>query len=587
MAGDVIPIPPPPLPLPRQDPNFSPAGDFFAPFFDVTFYAPTQEDGQIEALDDAADSASGIDSVVLRVKAAKLRANQRRELEHGTIAPSGPSTLSIRSVDGGLQSYGPAGEESEVAQLTNFRANLQVTMLSAAALQATLTLTPPYEDALRIVDHKLIRFGSIMEIQWGYLTLGGEKPAVSDIGFFRITQPSIKFGKQVSVTIEGYDILSSSLKTSDTRCQWLRETYPCDLDIIREMTKRVGPTAKLDDKKISSSSSLRKRKSGTGVTQADDDWVFFRRILRQNDCVFEQVGDVITLKEERFIDQQEPKYRLFWFKQPVNQFDVPMISFETNPIMSLFVDEPGSRGQRTICRDPETKKLTVIDKDPGTTGTPQVGQCNTGTTEAAHKKIVVKTSQGDKGVFAKLDAACTSGRFFTQPCKRPNQTEEINRENNEIRRFFNTRASATCPGVPGLLPQQVVEVHDVGTTFSGNYRVMKVVHNIGKGYTVKLDLLRASESNKQGSGAPASTDKKNTKGVDQDKSSGQNVEPILVPAKDREGKLNAHAGCVDAEATAARDAAVAKAKAAAAAVSAAAAAQVQAISDAGSLFGGS
>jgi len=568
-----------PLPVPdkhtldRQKDDFSPTGDLFAPFFDVVFYSPMDESGEeITQLEDRAAQLGAVPGAQaaaagLRAQAAALRAVQAQNLARGTTTPLGPSKLSVRSVGGGLQSYSPAGETTELAELANFRANLQVTMLSAAALQATLTLSPTYEAAIKIIDHKLIRFGSIMELQWGYLALDGSgKPAISDRGLFRITQPAIKFGKQVSITIGGFDILSSSLKTSDTRCQWLRSKYPCDLDIIREIVKkRTASGITLNDKGISNTSSLRKRKSGTGVTQADDDWTFFRRIVRQNDCAFDQTGSEITLKEEKEIDIQKPKYRLLWFKQPVNQFDVPMITFETNPIMSLFAGEPGARGQRTLCRDSETKKKTVINMDPGKTGTPQVGQCNTNTTEAAHKKDVVKTSQGTVGTFAKLDAACTSGRFFTQPCRRPNQVEETKRENNEIRRFFNTRASATCPGVPGLLPQQVVEVHDVGKTFSGNYRVMKVVHNIGKGYTVKLDLLRAAASGVQDAGEPASPDKKNTKKTDENAPVGTPVTPVL------EGKATdtSRGGCVDqtktdalqAKADAARRKAADKAKA--------------------------
>jgi hypothetical protein len=501
--------------LPREDPNFSPVGDLFAPFFDVVFYSSTTEAGEVEPEVDPFDFEGSI-------AAAIQQAQQTAAL--GNTAAIGSSTIALRSVGGGLQSYSPEGPESEIGQLINYRSNLEITMLSAASLQATLTLTPPYEAALAIIDNQLIKFGSLMEVQWGYLALDGSgTPAVSDKGLFRITQPSIKFGAQVSVTIGGFDILSSSLQTTETRCQWLREKYPTDLDIVNEIIKkRAGAGTKLDDARVKLESPLRKRKAGEGITQTDDDWTFFRRILRQNDVSFIQLGSTIVLEDEERISIAEPKYRLFWYGQVQNEYDVPMTSFETNPIASLFATAPGVRGQRTISRDADTGAITATTKDPGKTGVPQTGAANTQTTNEGFKTAGTQTSEGTIAPFAPLGDA-SSGRFVTQPARRPNQEEENERENRELRRFFNTRASAVCPGVPGILPQQVVEVRNVGETFSGNYRVMKVVHNIGAGYTMKLDLLRSASSGTAGQGDPASSDKANIAATDPDAPPGQFV----------------------------------------------------------------
>lgn len=530
-GGDEMLVIPAERKLPREE-NSSPVGDLFAPFFDVVFYSVATEKGE----------------------EVKTEADQDERLRN--TAAIGTSRIALRTVGGGLESYSPSGDDTELGQLVNFRSSLEVTMLSAAALQATLTLTPTYEAALKIVDGKIIKFGSLMEIQWGYLALDGSgTPAISDKGLFRITQPSIKFGQQVSVTIAGFDILSGSLASQDTRCIWLRETYPCDLDIVSKIVQtRVGKGMILNDQKLSAKSKLRKKKSGEGVTQTDDDWTFLRRICRQNDAVFTQSGKELIIEDEERVSAQPPKYTLFWFGQPENEFHVPMISFETNPIMSLFAGDPGARGQRTLCRDPEEKKVTTTDKDPAKTGQTQTGESNTITTDKAHEKEGIKTSEGTVAPFAELDAACASGRFFTEPCRRPNVEEETDRENNEIRQFFNTRASAVCPGVPGLLPQQVVHVKNVGETFSGNYRVMKVIHSIGAGYTMKVDLLRAAESNaKTGT---ATNDPKNTKETDPDAGAGAPVEPILQEDAD----FASGRGCVNEAATNERNLALEKAE---------------------------
>lgn len=517
--GNIIP---PERSQPREDPNFSPVGDLFAPFFDVVFYSPTTDVG-LEVTPEITPFGLG-GSIAAAVRAAVQQAQQTIALSDTTSI--GSTRLALRSVGGGLQSFSPEGPDSEIGQLVNYRSSLEVTMLSAAALQATLTLTPPYEAAVAIVDNQLIKFGSLMEIQWGYLALDGSgSPAVSDKGLFRITQPSIKFGQQVQVTIGGFDILSSSLMTQDTRCVWPRDTYPTDLDILRQIiTTRVGSGTTLDDSKLSQDSTLRKKKSGEGITQADDDWTFFRRICRQNDAVFAQKGSTIVIMDEERTSATKPKYSMFWFGQPKDEFDIPMISFETNPIMSLFAGEPGARGQKTVKRDPEEKTVKATKKDPGKTGTTQTGEANTATTDRAFKTDVVKTSEGATAAFAPLDV-CASGRILTQPARRPNAEEETERENREIRSFFNTRASAVCPGVPGLLPQQVVTIRNVGETFSGNYRVMKVIHSIGTGYTMKVDLLRSAASNTKTQGDAASSDPENTEPTDPQASTGEPVEP--------------------------------------------------------------
>lgn len=536
--------------LTRQKESFSPVGDLFAPFFDVVFYGPSKETGEIAALEEqsaiAAEAGFADLAAEGRARAAKLRA----QLANNNAALSdnskiGSSNLALRSVGGSLTNYSPAAANSALAELTNYRANLQITMVSAAALQATLTLSPPYEAAIQIVDEMLIKFGSLMEIQWGYLSIDGSgAPAVSDKGLFRITQPRIKFGQQTQVTIGGFDILSGSLSTSDTRCQWLREKHPCDLDIVREIVqKRLGKGADIDDTLVSNDSPIRKRKSGMGITQSDDDWTFFRRLLRQNNCGFWQFpGKIVHLYDEARVNNAQPKYRLMWYGQPQNDKDIPMIAFETNPIMSLFAGNKGARGQRTLCRDPEVKKVEKTDKDPSQTGTTQVGECKTATSEAAHSKDGIQTSDGNIAVFAELDKACTSGRFFTQPCRRPNQTEEIERENYENRALFNTRATATCPGVPGLIPQQICTVEGVGNTFGGPYRIIKATHDIGQGgYTVKVDLIRSADSGTKSGGGSASTDECNTKQVDSDaKTDAVLVEPMVIT-----DETSTERGCIE------------------------------------------
>lgn len=541
----------------RASDEFSPPGDYFAPFFDVVFYRPSPLQGTIESFSEQASIARATGDATSAAFFSALTSSLRGQspIDIAGDQEIGASSLSLRSVGGGLQTFDPAGANSPLGQLVNYRANLQVTMLSAAALQATLTLTPPYEDAVRIIDSQAIKFGSLMEIQWGYLsTDGSAQPAISDKGLFRITQPSIKFGREVTITIGGFDILSSSLSTSDVRCCWPRASYECDLSILKKLiTDRAPNGVTLDDSNVSDESPLRRKKE-RDVVQSDSDWTFFRRLCRQNDVAFRQDGSTINLYDENRIDIAKPKYRLTWFMQPEGELDIPMISFETNPIMGYFAME-GSRGQRTYCRNSETGEIEVLNRDPSDTGVPQSGGPGVDASERGHSQSSVRVGDGsDVAAFGELAEECASGRVFTQPCRRPNRTEETDRENREVRRFHNTRATAMCPGVPGLIPQQICEIVNVGDVFSGCYRIMKTIHTIGAGYTVKVDLIRASSTGVR-DGTPTSNDRANCQSVDPQQQRGQDVAPTAggdPPIRSTEGE---NAGCVSPASEAAGDSA--------------------------------
>jgi hypothetical protein len=506
----------------RSDPNFSPVNDLFAPFFDAVFYRPSETQGIVENPQEQAQISPFVDSIFAEETSSAFDSVADIAARQGI----GGSTIQLRSVGGGLQTFDQAGPDSPLGQLVNYRANLQVTMLSAAALQATITLTPPYEDALRIIDSQAIKFGSLMELQWGYLsTDGAGKPAISDKGLFRITQPSIKFGREITITIGGFDILSSALSAADVRCCWPRATYECDLKILQDLIKKRAPDGiKLNTANVGDESPLRKKKE-RDVIQSDSDWTFFRRLCRQNDVAFSQVGSDIFLRDESRIDIAKPKYRLMWYTQPQNKFDIPMITFETNPIMGYFAME-GSRGQKTFCRDGDTGKIETIDNDPADTGVPQVGEAASDATKKGFKADTMQVGDGTSvAAFKDLDDVCASGLIYTQPCKRPNQKEETARENREVRRFHNTRATAVVPGVPGLIPQQLCEIVNVGKVFGGCYRIMKTIHTIGTGYTVKVDMIRASSTGTK-DGTAATSDRANCQPVDNNQQGGAFVGPV-------------------------------------------------------------
>lgn len=501
--------------------------NYYAPFFDVRFYRTMSNEARVNALADQADELlktaktkedyDKIDALLAAQQNTGVSAADATGESFGSVA-----RLSFDTASGGLMTADQAGPGSPLANLVNFRANLEITMTSAYNLSAVLTLTPPYEAALYILNSNLIKFGTIMAAQWGYLNQSGGEPVVSDQAYFYITQPSVKFGRETTITIGGFDIVSKAMSSAESRTVWAREgDTVCDLGILKKLVKDRAPSGfDINADGVGAKSPLRKRKKEP-ITQCSKDWVFFRQICRDNDVAFTQEGQVIKLYDESGIDKAEKKYNLLWYKKPSSKYDIPMISFETNPILDYFAPE-GSRGQKIVSVDPDTGEVTYEERDPGSTGVTQVGEKVTDAQHSGHSTEGIKTDSGDIPLHGAVPEPNKegsaneerAGRIGSQAAGMPNAKEKVDRANREIRRYGNMQAKAVMPGVPGMVPLKIVDVQNVPNFALGYYRVMRATHTIGlSGYTVAVDLLRASSSGiKDGTAAskdPSSNTSKN------------------------------------------------------------------------------
>ena len=492
-------------------PEKTDVGDFFAPFFDVVFYKPMQPTG-IQYDDDLIQAA--VDEGSIGRGADELQGSR-------TI---GGSALRLRTSGGGAQLF---FEDSSVKDIRNFGANLTIDVRAAAAYRATLVLQPPYEDALSLVDSTAIKFGSIMEIQWGYMGRGGE-PILSDKGLFSIIQPSVTFGQQVTIKISGWDFLSSSGGSIDRKCAWPRESYKTDECIVRDLLTKINGDLRADIQ-VKGTSPLVKVKTGQHVVQSSTDIRFFQHLLHQNDCTYTLDGNTVRIRDQSALDVAKPSYTLMWYKQPTEKTDIPMISFESNSIPSLFAAQ-GSRGYFTIShnRDDDECDEKVKKPEDVTAGMPG---CASGAdaTEAGHEKIKSDTSSAAASPYKDVsEDICASGKVFVVPDRRPNKEEEKENKARNILRMANTRANVTIPGHPVVLPMMIVNVVGVGEKFGGTYRILKLSHEIGTGgYITKLDLLRASTTGKKTDADPATRATRNRDcGVDQQ--SGAEVIPQTV-----------------------------------------------------------
>lgn len=491
-------------------------GDFFAPFFDVAFYRVTKEPGVVQEVSPIdGDTGSLFDfSPADTPEQAAFNERLQGSRSAGELSSDtniGTSRTRLFAANGQASILDP---DRELAQLKNFRASLTLDMKAAEAVKATLVLQPPYEEALKIIDNPTITFGSIMELQWGYLNPAGGGPVISDKGLFTILQPSIKFGREISISISGMDMLARAAKSLDFRCRWDRETYKSDFDIIETLVERSVAGFKIDTSRLKGviaagaiadratpffregvrqaalqQVKLFKQKTGDPIMQTMNDWEFFKRLLRENDVDHIITGNTIQLIDIGQATLEEPTYNLLWYKNPESPTDIPMISFESNSIPSHFAAQ-GSRGVRSIRTDPDTGETIVQENRPEEV---EAGENNRSSAiEAGHPKDAVKTSEACVTPFLDPDTTCSFGQIRSHVFEAPNESDSAEQDAKDVRRLSNTRASATIPGTPTIIPHTTIKVLGVGECFGGVYRILNVVHEVGRGYVTKLKLVRSA-----------------------------------------------------------------------------------------------
>jgi len=158
---------------------------------------------------------------------------------------------------------------SDGPQLRSFASSLEVVNVGDGMCTATLTLEPPYYEAVHIVEAKVIRRNSIMSCQWGYLPGGsGSKAIVSRVHHFTLTDtPRVDVaGTDVSITIVGVDTFSNAAMQREDRTAYARNKSAYD-------KKQEATEAKTEHKGTRGSGSATGGSAtggGNGATGATD-----------------------------------------------------------------------------------------------------------------------------------------------------------------------------------------------------------------------------------------------------------------------------------------------------------------------------
>lgn len=451
-------------------------GDFYAPAYRIVFYRPQKttsvdEDGNVDA---AADSGS-IDV---------LQDDQSSRNE----------ALLKSSFDDG----------SEATVMRAYVSSVTIEGISSSAYKATIVLTPPYAEAVKILEQKLIVFGSVMSVEWGYFNTGAE-PIKSPKHLFRITQPSVQFGLTTTITIVGRDIFTAAAEGRTTRRSWKREEYKTDLDVLEGVLKATG-TMVLDSDGIPPESELKQQGKTAGWEQTETEWRFFRRVCESNGvgwAVDGKDGKTIRLFDKQTVATKEVNYRLLWMTKPTEAYDIVVKEVSINPLLTLFQGLPETRGARQSAPNVNTNVTTQTNRDDANQPASQRPGAAPLTATAGSAATGANTNVGNTSVNGdpKLNEDQTGAQVPTTS-RENNPDKKIENMVTEGAQLANNRATVKIPGHPAIAPQMVVNLVGLPKGFGGNYLIRSLKHIIGAGYTTELDLFaRASSSDPRGVGA--------------------------------------------------------------------------------------
>ncbi len=392
-------------------------------------------------------------------------------------------------------------------------ASLKIESKSSAALRFTLTLTPPYEDGIRILNSRLINFGTLVKVQWGYAGWGAGANILSDIFVFRNNFPQAEFGEDIKIVISGDDLTASVGTRNAATRKWLFSEYPNDCAIVRQIVARTK--VKLDTSAVPAESSFltgaNRPKPETGgatpdaaIEQTVNDWSFIRRLCHDHSLSFTSQG--VDFKIFSLFDAstaQNYSYRLLYRRKPETKRDIPVSNIRANLMPWTFLPAEG-RGLVQFTFNDNNPSASQIKKESPASGTKPGLAPGGATGDAAGKPNNVVSLGGDGDGEQVNDEQV--GSFTVRP--RPNKFEDkppllsvpsgahnaeekLENEINKIRAFSHPMVGVAAPGVVDLWPGITVMLEGTSDLFDGPYFVRDATHTISSsGYDMDLTLLR-------------------------------------------------------------------------------------------------
>lgn len=403
-------------------------------------------------------------------------------------------------------------------QLEKYITSLEISQKVAGVSMMTMVMNPPYDIAVGILDHRVIRRGSIAFVEWGYNSSAG-LDILSGPHLFTILNPSAEFGDTISFTLVGNDSLSHNLMGVAVSKSWDRGEYSTNLKIVRKLVKELGFKINITEKTVPLNlvgiHPLRRERSKP-LIQKKSNWSFFLKILFDNNCIHLLSGNTVYITDRGVAVRRSPRYNLIYRSKLLKSNDIPIstISFDTT---QEFFNAPSAKNIKKV----------AYDKDAGVTNNKEVKAKNIvgNFTHSGNKGNDKVTDTSIGGVKANKGVEKgQSGTSHSGPDGDQDLAIRIQNYVEEASTLQAVKGTATIPGVPGIMPQEKIILKGVPNIFKGEYMIKKVVHKLGDGYTCELELLR------QGSKKPDG-DSKESDNPEQTKTQTRSTKPTKVDGK--------------------------------------------------------
>jgi hypothetical protein len=477
---------------PFEPPNRS-VGDFYSPFFTVRFLTGDVQQGG------AVDAETGEEETIEITQTGTV------------IATNGNAVVEFR-------------DDARTSQFRSYVTNLVITSEGNSVNTAELTLEPPLEDALKIIEERVVQFNSVMVIEWGWSSNEATGSLISTKHYFVLTHaPRLQLsGENATITLTGMDLFGYSSMKRETYREFRRTqasadnvVYDTDYKILEALVAKnklrlnttLAPIAIVTfttgalgvrvPKVIPTGLPIYQVKPNESdkslvVEQNEKDWLFFRRICEMNRLDFFTMGDTVYLVDQNVARVRDYAYRFVFWNQPRRSNDVPMHSFSTDALPTLFFPAE-SKELRTKHADEDAQQVVTHAYDPTQEADVEfVGERTAaGKSEADGRTLQI--SDDVQLIPVPSFASDETGRQMSVPSGSPNRDEWSKRVMRDS--LYNQTATAEIPGVPGLVPMQLVRVAGVSKIFSGPYLVLKVVHKLStNGYYCDVTLLREAST---------------------------------------------------------------------------------------------
>lgn len=366
-------------------------------------------------------------------------------------------------------------------------------------------LTPPYEDAIKLLDSELLTWGPghRLQVHYGYSTSPTGPIFATAEGMIN-AKPDFTFGSEISITINAQGCggnLSAQYRGAEKSWKGtLRK-------VIEDVCKECHWTAVFDDPNIGAD------KDGTvkaaldatvDINQAGRSYLLFiQQLLQDINCIFHLSGSnsdgsnassnadgsarCLIIARSQMLSKQAPDHVLAFYalKGSLGAFEIPMFS-ASSPAAGLFLPGATPMLMKEVDKDSRKvrkKTLGLKENNPSATGTQAVDIKKSPETVAGgddNQQSNYEKAPGDPAEIRFVDAAKAAWTQF--------QSDGM-----------GTVIDAECLGAPTLQPGLLVSVRGLGRRFSGpnpttsdmmRYVIHAAEHVInGSGYTTKVHLI--------------------------------------------------------------------------------------------------